>query len=1099
MFLLLLVLGLISATSAIMIKSITGDASEDLARLYSIEVVEKFNSYMSRDLFLVHMVSHSNAVSSWFADENNQQKKAAAFDVIMTYAGLLQSHRMYFGIHRSLNEYTILDDTELDNFVPFSWLDPLVSANKWYFDSVLSKYDYTLNIDIDKYTNTSRLWINHKVIDDGTFAGIFCSGLPLDEVSHNLFHRYDAENVKGYVIDRNGFVKMDSTLAGFYFEEAGGRIREANSNPLLASAIESYLDSVEDYFESNVQPVVVKLHDRPYGYVSIAPISGSDWSVVTLFNSGSLFSVAKLLPLLLAMLSAFLLYTLAINTMIHRILLVPIDLMTKSVSGARTKTSAIFGHERNDEIGDLAKTIWGMRDQLRSNEQDLLETAEEIDLRDIMMQAVNNVANLLLQSEIEEFDNVLWRCMGMMAQVVDSDRMRLWENFVADGKLHCRQLIEWSESAAPQQGHAHTIDVIYEDELPGWEETLSKDLCINSLVRSMSRREQERFIPQGILSILIVPVFLKDEFWGFVGFNDCHKERLYTESEESILRSGSLLIASALLRNEMTLGLRDVAAKLETALDEAHAASHAKSNFLSNMSHEMRTPMNAIIGMTMIGKSASDLAKKDYAFEKIEGASNHLLGVINDVLDMSKIEANKFDLSFIEFNFEKMLQKVINIVNFRLDEKKQRLSVYLDPEIPMSLIGDDQRISQVITNLLTNAVKFTPEEGAIRLDARYIGEENSLCTLQVNVADTGIGISPEKQARLFSSFEQAESSTSRKYGGTGLGLAISKRIVELMGGNIWIESELGSGSTFIFTIKLKRGEIQIKKLLPDGVDWNNVRMLAVDDDPDILEYFIHIAGQLNLVCDSAGSGEEALHLVETKGPYDIFFIDWKMPGMDGVELSRAIKARGPDKSIIIMTSAYEWNKLEDEAKSAGIDDFLPKPLFPSAVASCINKYIGPTGSQDKESEANAGQDITFPGCRILVAEDVDINREIVDAMLSPLMLEIDFAVNGTEAVKAFKAGEKKYDLVFMDVKMPEMDGFEATRQIRAFEAEHEKISGQAQSIPIVAMTANVFREDIEKCLEAGMNEHIGKPLDFTEVVERLKTYLQPRLQARSET
>ena len=1100
--LLLLVLCLISVTSAMMIKNITGDASEDLARFYSIEVVEKFNSYMSRDLFLVHMVSRSAAVTRWFSDEKNQEKKAAAFNEIMTYAGMLQSHRMYFGIHKSLNEYAVSNDMTLDSFFPYHWLDPLVGVNKWYFDSVYSNNDYTLHIDVDKLTDTSRLWINHKVIDDGVVSGVFCSGLPFEEVRHNLFQLYDTDNVKGYVIDREGYIKMDSQTTGFYFDAAGGKIPEAASNPALASAINSYLETVEGYFESNVQPIVIELHDGSFGYMSIAQISGSDWSVVTLFNSNSLFSVVKLLPLLLAMLAAFLLYTLAINAMIYRFLLAPIDLMTKSITGSRTKAGTIFGHDRDDEIGDLAKTIWGMRDQLRANEQDLILNADEIELRDTMMQAVNNVANLLLQSEIEEFDNVLWRCMGMLAQAVDSDRMRLWENFMKDGKLYCTQLIEWSEGAEPQQGHAHTIDVSYEDTLPGWEDRLTRGLCINSLVRSMSRNEQERFTPQGILSILIVPVFLKGQFWGFVGFNDCHKERLYTEGEESVLRSGSLLIASALLRNEMTLGLRDAAAKLEIALDEAHAASHAKSNFLSNMSHEMRTPMNAIIGMTMIGKSASDVVKKDYAFEKIEGASNHLLGVINDVLDMSKIEANKFELSFIEFNFEKMLQKVINIVNFRLDEKKQHLSVYLDPDVPLSLVGDDQRISQVTTNLLTNAVKFTPEEGLIRLDARFVNEEDGFYTIQVSVADTGIGISPEQQARLFTSFEQAESSTSRKYGGTGLGLAISKRIVELMGGKIWIESELGSGSTFIFTIKLKRGSEQAKKMLPDGVDWNNVRMLAVDDDPDIVEYFVHIAAQLGIVCDSAVSGAEALRCIDAKGPYDMFFIDWRMPRMDGIELSRAIKTHGPDKSVIIMTSAYEWNKLEEKARAAGVDDFLAKPLFPSSVAACISKYIGPSGSQEKESEAKAGQEISFPGRRLLLAEDVEINREIVDAMLSPLQLEIDFAVNGEEAVMMFKEKGGNYDLVFMDLQMPEMDGFEATRQIRAFEEErNSKISlsfteGETQSspkvssVPIVAMTANVFREDVEKCLEAGMNDHIGKPLDFAEVTGILKTYLQ---------
>ncbi|MDR0497444.1 MAG: PAS domain S-box protein, partial [Treponema sp.] len=240
---------------------------------------------------------------------------------------------------------------------------------------------------------------------------------------------------------------------------------------------------------------------------------------------------------------------------------------------------------------------------------------------------------------------------------------------------------------------------------------------------------------------------------------------------------------------------------LETALEAANSASHAKSAFLANMSHEIRTPMNAIIGMVTIGKSSDDSERKDYCFSRIENASKHLLGVINDILDMSKIEAGKFDLSVAEFNFEKMLQSVVNVISFRVDEKRQKLTVHIDKAIPEILIGDDQRLAQVITNLLGNAVKFTPEKGSISLDTRFLEEENGIDILQISVTDTGIGISPEQQSRLFQSFQQAESSTVRKFGGTGLGLAISKNIVEMMGGKIWIKSEPGEGSTFSFTIQ----------------------------------------------------------------------------------------------------------------------------------------------------------------------------------------------------------------------------------------------------------------------------------------------------------
>ncbi|MDR0302481.1 MAG: response regulator [Treponema sp.] len=394
----------------------------------------------------------------------------------------------------------------------------------------------------------------------------------------------------------------------------------------------------------------------------------------------------------------------------------------------------------------------------------------------------------------------------------------------------------------------------------------------------------------------------------------------------------------------------------------AEAASLVKSNFLANMSHEIRTPMNSIIGMTTIGKSASNPERKDYCFEKIEEAGRHLLGVINDILDMSKIEANKLELTSAEFNFEKMFRRAVSVVSFRIEEKQQTLKVYIGNSVPKALIGDDQRLAQVIVNLLGNANKFTPEHGSISLEAGLLGENDGICTIQIAINDTGIGISAEQQEKLFSAFHQAEPDTTRKYGGTGLGLAISKQIVELMGGNIWVESELGKGSTFTFTINLKPGE-----------------------------------------------------------------------------------------------NKAEWRQDGDVKKD----------------------FSG-----------------LFAGKHILLAEDVEINQEIVIELLEDTGVEIDCAGNGVQAVSMFTETPEKYDIIFMDVQMPEMDGYEATQRIRAFEAELRSAGNSGSNdrdlrkqIPIIAMTANVFHDDIEHCLKVGMNAHIGKPIDINEVLDILRTYL----------
>ena len=541
--------------------------------------------------------------------------------------------------------------------------------------------------------------------------------------------------------------------------------------------------------------------------------------------------------------------------------------------------------------------------------------------------------------------------------------------------------------------------------------------------------------------------------------------------------------AASLMNEELETTVRQRTKQLEEHVLIAEAASRAKSEFLSTMSHEIRTPMNAIIGMTNIGEAAANVEQKDHSFARIKEASKHLLGVINDILDVSKIESGKFELSMADFDFEKVLKRVVNVVYYRVEERRHKLSVYVDRDIPHVMAGDDQRLAQVITNLLSNAIKFTPDNGSINIKTYYLGAEDGAHHIKIIVADTGIGIKTEQQPMLFQSFQQAENDTARRFGGTGLGLSISKSIVEMMGGAIWVESEFGKGAAFSFTVRLPASGAREYPVVKRKIDWAGIRVLVVDDDKYITDDFTGIVKKFGARCDAAANGGEALELIKQNERYDMVFIDWRMPGMNGIELAYEINNNFKDRaSVLILMSAGDGSLISAETRDAGVSRFFPKPLFPSAIEEIIGDFCGMSGAA-VESGASAEEDVSFKGRRILLAEDVDINREIVLALLLPTQVMIDCAVNGEQAVQMFKASPNLYDLILMDIQMPEMDGFTATAVIRASGVAN------AKSIPIIAMTANVFREDVEKCLNAGMNGHIAKPLDFDEVLSKLKIYL----------
>jgi len=532
---------------------------------------------------------------------------------------------------------------------------------------------------------------------------------------------------------------------------------------------------------------------------------------------------------------------------------------------------------------------------------------------------------------------------------------------------------------------------------------------------------------------------------------------------------------------------------------DAEAANVAKSQFLANMSHEIRTPMNAILGMIYLAlKTDLSLSQRNYLL-KSQGAAHSLLGIINDILDFSKIEAGKLEIEEIEFGLESVLEQLTDSIGFQAEQKGLEFLIRYDVAIPPVLVGDPLRLGQILLNLCGNAVKFT-DQGTVELAFQSLQVEEDRLGMQICVRDTGIGMSPEAQTRLFDKFSQADESTTRRYGGTGLGLAIVKNLVELMGGRIWIEdSQPGRGSTFCCTLKLgiARQAQERRRALLDQVGplLQGLRVLVADDNQISREILAEMLRYFLLDVTVVSNGQAALEALQSarERPFDLLLLDWKMPGMNGDEVARAIRAdlAIPDKPRIIMATAYGREDVLRLAQQAGVDGFLVKPVSPSLLLDTIlsslgrGRVLGEDGGHREENSATfSGQ---LAGAYLLLVEDNEINREFAVELLRGQGIRVDEAENGQQALDKVRA--HNYDGVLMDIQMPVMGGLEATRRIRAMAAEpgREKMA----TLPVIAMTALAMAGDADKSHAAGMNDHVTKPIDPTRLLTVLGKWIHP--------
>ncbi len=528
---------------------------------------------------------------------------------------------------------------------------------------------------------------------------------------------------------------------------------------------------------------------------------------------------------------------------------------------------------------------------------------------------------------------------------------------------------------------------------------------------------------------------------------------------------------------------------LEEARKEADAAAKAKADFLANMSHEIRTPMNAIIGFSNLAmKTQLDRKQRDY-LSKIQQSGKHLLGIINDILDFSKIEAGKLSVEQTEFELEKVLENVSNLISEKTSAKGLELVFRVEKGTSNYLIGDPLRLGQILVNYANNAVKFT-EQGEIVISVKVVEETDHDGLFRFAVRDTGIGLTQEQIGKLFQSFQQADMSTSRKYGGTGLGLAISKKLANLMGGDVGVVSEYGKGSTFWFTARLGKGVAKVKKYLPEP-DLRGRRILIVDDNEMSRMVLSDMLGGMTFVVKDVSSGKEALAEIRAaaeKGePYEVVLLDWQMPEMDGIATAKAIqKLPVAPKPHMIMVTAYGREEVLKEAAQAGLEDVLIKPVSSSTMFDTLVQVLGGKHEEQQAGEQPETTEIenlaSIKGSSILLVEDNEFNQQIACELLTEAGFKVDVAENGQKCIEMLD--KQTYDIVLMDMQMPVMDGVTATREIRKNES--------FKDLPIIAMTANVMEADIEKCREAGMWDHIGKPIDPDELFGKLLKWVKPR-------
>ncbi|MCL2690230.1 MAG: ATP-binding protein [Chitinispirillia bacterium] len=985
MFFIVLVLLTMTLVSFIAIFMLADDASKDYVRFYTSETVEILSSYLTKEIELVQHAVKSKEISEWFADEKCPNKKLAAYKKMMHYGDMLQIGGVYFAIQGSGHEYSVDRDAPFEMFRPipdkvdstqFYMLDPHTLYDQWFFTAMASDFEFTLNLDVDKITNTRRLWINHKVTRGGKVVGIFCSAIQFDNIFESLFGQYDSKNVTGYIIDKKGYVQLSSyepepdlMRFGMTADDVSQKnhILSVNSSPAFADAISPYLESpaVHQYIH-RVEPKIIKLPRGNHRYASIAAIPNTNWLTVTFYNSRALFNPTMLVFSIIAIILAFIIYVAASSVLLQRLLFKPLAKLTHSVSESDYDIDNIYGLDRNDEIGGLARTTQEAWGHLNANHTRLTASMNELERQSRVLHAINKMAATLFSAQDEAaFKKALPEGLQFIAECMDMDRVYVWRNEERDGGLHYILTYEWMTGIGRKVNPIMPgLTLKYEKDAPLWLQKFTKGECICGPICDMYGPEKDLMEINGVVSVLSMPVHLHGQFWGFVSFDNCRVKRTLPPQDIDILRSGSFIIASAINRNMQMIAIRDMAKNLKITAEEANAANRSKSVFLANMSHEIRTPMNSIIGFSELAQDDDiSIKTKDYLV-KIQKNSEWLMQIINDILDISKIESGKMEIENIPFDLNDLFAVCQTVISPKAIEKGLTLHFYAEPLTGKKIYGDPTRLRQILVNLLSNAVKFT-NTGMVKIFASVKEADARSVTMYFEVKDSGIGITAEQMMKIFDPFIQAETGTTRKYGGSGLGLSITKNIIEMMGGKLNIDSVPGVGTKLSFELKFDAVDADDEPSAPAAFDKIEKpafegEILLCEDNAMNQQVICEHLTRVGLKTTVAENGREGVDTVKNRlltggKQFDLIFMDIHMPVMDGLEAASQIFEIDANVPIVALTANIMINAKESYL-SKGMVDCVGKPFTSQELWRCLIKYIKPVAWQIESTLTNEQAD-----------------------------------------------------------------------------------------------------------------------------------------------